>query len=1024
MIPEHANTILNEDKVLQFRSVLPHEPPPEDESNKRSQGYVLLQGPLLPKLIKTKNKSKGADEQNGEDCTTTNKIWLSLLNEALMLFFKSCSDLPVLNNQECGEIVLESTSRVRLGLRSFNAAKQLFMFIKHRPLSPRDIWVHYYNKINGLINENEYFFSSKPIQATHITTSPLPTSEEAWLYVSPPKFRRLLITAPTNANDTDRYDQFMNAEKINNAKISTRYLYISGLGQSLGSLCHYMDKMSDEDMTQISHCIAIESVRNLIYQTIGDEIPRVEVWIPNWNKKKMVNEKQQDINVMKSVGHCYVGVCSHEIAERVLSGLLGKNDVILTFRIPCWAFRNDFSEITATDEKHNLQLSLSENFVYAQSLSKERLFVDWADVMPRSNSKENHVGAPSRPECTSFTSHVNVPGLIVIKDFVSENEERVLYATMRGPYAPWAPQQKTPTGLGSAPDAVGLKRRVQHYGYVFDYQTADVLREREVEKFGDCPYLPAVPDEILICSGHSERRILLEEYISAEVHALNGWNVLAGVIERARQTKFDVKSMKSMTFFDRSGAYSKGWTTDRSINVPDATQSSETPYYANAEVPVVAQQTGIIFSDINQLTVNEYPPGSGIGSHIDTVSAFGDGLMSISLGSGIVMEFRERKDVKGSCCGTSGLTGRKKLVYLPQRSLVLFSGDARYKWEHMIVSRRTDTVNGRVIPRKLRLSLTLRTALGLDGDIPLPRIEKVYGSSNPSNCYTFAASMRTQNKQYNSNEADYVTIESDPLETPETERAHVHDVYDAIAVQWNHTRSKRNVMWPKATRFIESFGQGALIADVGCGDGKYFPVAKRVGSIMIGTDISIPLLQTSHGSGGKVLNTDVLGADCMMLPFRSYSFDGAICIAVMHHLSTVERRRRCIDEIRRIIKPGGRAMVQAWALEQKEDSRRTFASSDVFVPFNAQPRYLKKVAVCDEQGQEGRKVHGKSVAEMYSDAYDGAEFDVDKGLVIFQRYCHVYRENELDSLFLESACWEILESGYEEGNHFVIAQAI
>ena len=36
------------------------------------------------------------------------------------------------------------------------------------------------------------------------------------------------------------------------------------------------------------------------------------------------------------------------------------------------------------------------------------------------------------------------------------------------------------------------------------------------------------------------------------------------------------------------------------------------------------------FSDINQATVNEYNPGQGIGSHIDTTSAFGDGLISIS----------------------------------------------------------------------------------------------------------------------------------------------------------------------------------------------------------------------------------------------------------------------------------------------------------------------------------------------------------------------------------------------------------
>jgi alkylated DNA repair dioxygenase AlkB len=111
--------------------------------------------------------------------------------------------------------------------------------------------------------------------------------------------------------------------------------------------------------------------------------------------------------------------------------------------------------------------------------------------------------------------------------------------------------------------------------------------------------------------------------------------------------------------------------------------------------------TTTIYPDLNQMTVNEYKRGEGIGSHVDTKSAFSDGLISVSLGADAVMEFKEQS------------IGTKKLVYLPPRSIILMSGPARYSWEHMIVSQGTDFANGKLIPRKTRTSLTLRTAITL-----------------------------------------------------------------------------------------------------------------------------------------------------------------------------------------------------------------------------------------------------------------------------------------------------------------------
>jgi hypothetical protein len=45
----------------------------------------------------------------------------------------------------------------------------------------------------------------------------------------------------------------------------------------------------------------------------------------------------------------------------------------------------------------------------------------------------------------------------------------------------------------------------------------------------------------------------------------------------------------------------------------------------------------------DQCTVNEYLPGQGIAPHVDTHAAFDDAILSLSMGSGIVMEFRRQR---------------------------------------------------------------------------------------------------------------------------------------------------------------------------------------------------------------------------------------------------------------------------------------------------------------------------------------------------------------------------------------------
>ena len=134
-------------------------------------------------------------------------------------------------------------------------------------------------------------------------------------------------------------------------------------------------------------------------------------------------------------------------------------------------------------------------------------------------------------------------------------------------------------------------------------------------------------------------------------------------------------------------------------------------------------------------------------------------------------------------------------------------------------------------------------------------------------------------------------------------------------------------------------------------------------------------------------------ADILSLPHPDSFFDFAISIAVIHHLSTPERRVGAIREILRTLKPasdtvpGGKALIYVWALEQK-DSRRGWDKGD------QQDRMVPWV------------IKGTASA--------GSEPQV------FHRYYHLSQASELEQ-DINDAGGHVLDSGYEKDNWWAIA---
>jgi alkylated DNA repair dioxygenase AlkB len=97
----------------------------------------------------------------------------------------------------------------------------------------------------------------------------------------------------------------------------------------------------------------------------------------------------------------------------------------------------------------------------------------------------------------------------------------------------------------------------------------------------------------------------------------------------------------------------------------------------------------------NQLIINHYEPGEGIGAHTDDVNKFSDTILIFSLISPTVMRFSKESSESID-------------LQLLERSALLLKGEARYSWKHEIKQRKTDVINGVRVDRGRRISATFR----------------------------------------------------------------------------------------------------------------------------------------------------------------------------------------------------------------------------------------------------------------------------------------------------------------------------
>ncbi|MFC6906277.1 class I SAM-dependent methyltransferase [Halalkalicoccus tibetensis] len=146
----------------------------------------------------------------------------------------------------------------------------------------------------------------------------------------------------------------------------------------------------------------------------------------------------------------------------------------------------------------------------------------------------------------------------------------------------------------------------------------------------------------------------------------------------------------------------------------------------------------------------------------------------------------------------------------------------------------------------------------------------------------------------------------------------VRETYDRIA---SHFASTREHAWPEVERFLADH-EGRLGLDLGCANGRHAQLlAGRVDRV-VGVDVSRGLLEEARTrSRERGFDAELLQGDAARIPLRDDRVDLAVYIATIHHLRDREQRVRSLDELARILAPGGRALVSAWSTVHRKFDR-------------------------------------------------------------------------------------------------------
>jgi len=102
------------------------------------------------------------------------------------------------------------------------------------------------------------------------------------------------------------------------------------------------------------------------------------------------------------------------------------------------------------------------------------------------------------------------------------------------------------------------------------------------------------------------------------------------------------------------------------------------------------------------------------------------------------------------------------------------------------------------------------------------------------------------------------------------------------------------------------------LLNIGCAHGPDFLPFKQTFDLY-GVDFSLEMLRFARTYSRKFNFAVSLSlADVIHLPFLDETFDWIISVATYHHIEGRQERQVALNELRRVLKPGGEAFITVW----------------------------------------------------------------------------------------------------------------
>lgn len=121
-----------------------------------------------------------------------------------------------------------------------------------------------------------------------------------------------------------------------------------------------------------------------------------------------------------------------------------------------------------------------------------------------------------------------------------------------------------------------------------------------------------------------------------------------------------------------------------------------------------------------------------------------------------------------------------------------------------------------------------------------------------------------------------------------------------------YSEEVQDTWYPKYVALLDP-APGETVLDVGCGFGAFHPRLHAVGAWVVAFDYSVGMAHEARRQADRDgLDARVMRADAQRIPLMDDSVDHALASHMLYHVPDI---RRALEEMRRVVRPGGRVLL-------------------------------------------------------------------------------------------------------------------